>query len=149
MARPYPTDAEILEIREDLIEAGYLSDDKDLQSYAEKALKKVKIDLEDQRGILWLRVWDSANSQYFEGSDGYTRNDDKIVRMISTKAVSMIFRDYAINMNADSQWLTVAEEYENLYMDLLKSAKLTVDTDDSGTIESDEDAQTGQTFMRR
>lgn len=147
MARPYPTDTEVLEIRPDLVD--FLQQEDDIATVTAKALKQVKIDLEDKRGILWNRVWDADNSKYFVGSDDYTRNDDKIVRMISLKAIAMVFRDYAINMGADSQWFQVSAEYGGDYMELLNTAKLDIDADDSGTITVEEDAETGQRFLKR
>lgn len=147
MARPYPTDAEVLELRPDLLE--YLQEGDDIATITEKALKQVKIDLEDQRGVLWLRVWDSDNSKYFVGSDDYTRNDDKIPRMIALKSIAMVFKDYAINMGADSQWWTDAEQFQDDYWKLLTHAKLDIDSDDSGSITIDEDGETGQIFMGR
>jgi hypothetical protein len=147
MARPYPTDAEILEIRPDLIE--FVPEDTDLQAQAVRSLKKVKIDLEDRRGVLWSQVWDSDNSAFWVATDGPTRNDDKIPRMIAVHVVYSIFRDYAIRMNADSEWFAVANEYLTDYDQLLKDAKLDVDSDNSGTIDDSETGQTGQVFMGR
>jgi hypothetical protein len=149
MARPLPTDDEILEIRSDLVDGNFLADGDDLQTAAGKALNKVKIDLEDKRGVLWSQVWDANNSKYFVGADGVTRNDDKIPRMISLKTVRDVFRDYAIQMGADSQWWVVSEEYEKDYQDMLLTAKLDEDLDDSGSISDDETGRTGQVFLRR
>jgi len=147
MARPYPTDAEILEIRPDLLD--YLSSESDLQAEAVRAIKQVKIDLEDQRGVLWSRVFDADTGLYLTSSDGLTRNDEKIPRMIAIYVVYMVFRDYAINMGGESQWFVVANEFLVDYEKLMLHGKLDIDYDDSGAITEDEDAETGQTFMRR
>ena len=146
MARPLPTEQEVLDIRHDLLE--YLADD-DLDTLSTRALAKVKIDLEDQRGVLWSQVWDTTNSKYFVGYDENTRNDDKIPRMIAYLAVSMTFRDYSIQNADEDNWWGLAEYYMEQYEKMMLQAKLDVDSDDDGSISEDEDAQTGQVFMHR
>jgi hypothetical protein len=147
MARPLPTDDEILEIRSDIV--AFLPEGDDLQTAAGKALNKVKIELEDKRGVLWSQVWDADNTKYFVGADGVTRNEDKLPYMIALKTVSRVFRDYAIKMGDDSEWKAVGLVYEDEYEDMLLTAKLDEDLDDSGTISDDETGRTGQVFLRR
>ena len=148
MARPLPTAQEVLDIRHDLLE--YLADD-DLDTLSTRALAKVKIDLEDQRGgsVLWSQVWDADHNKYFVGYAGNTRNDGKIPRMIAYLDVSMTFRDYSIQNAEEDKWWGLAEYYMEQYEKMILTAKLDVDSDDSGTISEDEDARTGQVFLNR
>ena len=147
MASEVPTPDEVKEIRQDIEE--YIIETKTLEdNYIPEALKRVKRFLEDKRGILWVQVWDASGSDYYVGADDVERNRDKIIAAIAHMAVSLVFKDHAID-NRDGQWWDLYVAYRADSEDSLRDAKLDIDLNEDGSIGDSETAVRNQPFVKR
>ena len=143
MPGPQPTTDQILEERADL-ETMADSNKKTLDEYADQALASVKRDLEDERDIKFDMVFDATADEYFVDEDGDARNDDRIKKMITLFIVSLVFKDFSNDVE-NGYWL-IHRAYNDEYMRLMTTAKLDIDRNEDGTVDSQ---TTGQKFMRR
>lgn len=141
-----PKDTEVLLIRGDVSE---FHPGRTLSSFATEALAECKRILEDDRGIVWSRVFDTTEDAYLDNSDETGRNEDRIKNAISNMAISMVFRDYSIRqgLEEDDPWTSLADYHEEKATRRLLDSKLDEDLNDSGTIDPDEEGRSGQTFL--
>jgi len=140
-----PTIEQVLAIRGDLQK--FILPPKTFDDYTTRALGQLKRDLDDKRGILWSRIYTSG--AYLDNTDSTGRNEDRCHHMIGLLAVAYAFEDYALQGAAGSQWWDLYLAYRADYDELLKTAKLDVDADDSGSISSGEENVTGQRFLSK
>lgn len=134
-----PTASEIAALRSNLpFPAGKTAD-----SYIALAFAQLKRDLEDRRGIEWAQVY--VNDAYL--GDG--RNEDRCKHLMSLLTIALTYQDYAIETSTGGNWWELYLAYRADYDEALKTAKLDVDTDGDGAIDTDESARSGQTFLRR
>jgi len=139
-----PTEAELLAVRSDLHDYA-----DDLAEYQNQALAAVKRILEDKRDILWSQVYDTNNDEYFDNEDATGRNEDRIKHAINLMTVALVFRDYAVDATDAGKWWELARAYATDAEEVILSAKLDIDSDESGTIDEGEEGYTGQVFLRR
>lgn len=118
-----------------------------LSAYITLAVSECKRILEDDRQVPWSRVFDTTNDAYLDNSDETGRNEDRIQNAMSNMAIAMVFRDYAVKQDLEESWTLLADYHEEKAKDRLLNGTLDIDTDDSGTIDSDEEGDTGQVFM--
>ncbi len=120
-----------------------------VDSYITEALEECKRILEDDRGVVWATVFNTTDDEYYDNSDSTGRNEDRIQNAISHMTASMVFRDYAIRQDLEENWTMLADYHETKANDRLLKSKLDIDTDESGTIDTGEEGQLGQSFMVR
>lgn len=142
-----PTTTQVLEIRSDIQDR--LSGALTLDDYIDQAFAQAKRDVEDKKGILWSRIYDSTAGAYFDNPDGTGRNDDRLKHAIAILAIAYVFRDYSINTRDDGLWWGLYEAYKADYDNMVDVMVLDVDTDDSGTIDESEESQKPQVFLQR
>ena len=142
-----PTAAELKAIRSDL--DSYTGDGLKLSDHVAEALKYVKRQLEDVRGILWTQVYDSDNAVYYDDEDANGRNDDRLKNAIGNMTAAYVFKDYAVTAGEGSKWWELYLAFRADADNVIKYAKLDVDLDESGDISTGEEAQAGQSFMTR
>jgi GAF domain-containing protein len=138
-----PTDDELLAYRSDL--STYLPAGKTLQNIMATALAEVKRFLEDDRNVLWSRVYDLTNDEYFSDPDDNERNKDRIQKAIMLFTVSILFHDYAVTHGGS--WWELYLAYRSDAENTLRNAKLDIDIDDSGTVDESETAKQSQSFL--
>ena len=138
-----PTEDQLTLVRADL--ADKLPDNTTLEDWLDKALAKVKRDLEDERQTKWAQVYDETNDAYYDNEDSTGRNQDRIQEMIMLCTSMLVFKQYANNRGEDGAWWQMFESYEADYTNLLKSARLDLDIDEDGEV--DEEGRLGQSFF--
>jgi hypothetical protein len=126
----------------------YVADETDLTAYVATALEEVQIYLINNRAIKWSTVYDSDNSIYFVDTDGIANNDRQLKKAISLMAISFIYRDNAQNAT-DAMFWDLYIAYKGEAETLLDVAKLDIDADESGVIDSDEEKTSAQVFFSR
>ena len=142
-----PTEAEVLLIRNDLMDLIASIAGRTLDSYIVDSLAECKRILEDDRGILWTQVYDTTGDAYLDNSDSTGRNEDRIKNAMSHMAAAMVFRDYSIKFEEAESWTMLAEYHEQKAIDRLTKSKLDIDIDESGAIDDDEEMLLGQVFF--
>ena len=142
-----PTAAELKAVRSDLDQ--FVGEGLSLDDQMAQALLYVKRQLEDVRGILWSKVYDSDDDKYFDDADSTGRNRDRLTTAISNMTAAYVFKDYAVTAGDGSRWWELYLAYRADADALIKNAKLDVDRDESGDITDDETGELGQTFTSR
>ena len=141
-----PTEAEVSLIRADLKEL--LPDYRTLADEMAEGLLEVKRVLEDERKVVWSRVYNTADDAYFDNSDSTGRNKDRIQNAISHMTAAIIFQGYSVMNNPEEeQWASLAQYHRDMAKSRLLDSTLDIDSDDSGAIGEGEEGQTGQVFM--
>jgi hypothetical protein len=142
-----PTDEDLLFVRAD-IEDTY-PDNTTIEEWLAQGLAQVKQDLDNERDLLWKQVYDTTNDEYFDGEDETGRNERNIKQMIMFASIYLCFEQFSIRAGEDSEWWRLYLHYENKYMNLLKSARLDIDRDEDGAIDSGEEGELGITFLSK
>ncbi len=141
-----PTKEELLIVRGDLDD---YKGDRTLDSYITDSFAECKRILEDERSVVWSRVFDTDTDAYWDNSDATGRNEDRIKNAISHMAAALIFWDYSVRQELEESWTSLASYHEQKAMDRLLKSTLDIDRDDSGTISTDEEGDSGQVFLVR
>ena len=143
-----PSREDVLLVRNDLRDYADTMG-RTIDSYITEALEECKRILEDDRGVVWFTVFNITDDEYFDNADSTGRNKDRIQNAISHMTASMVFRDYAIRQELDENWTMLAEYHETKASDRLLKSTLDIDTNESGTIDDNEEGQLGQSFLVR
>lgn len=138
-----PTEAEILAERASIND--YLPDGVPLSDFIDKALLYVKRYLRNVRGIEWSTVF--VGTDYLTDSDGNANNQDQLIHAITLTTISLVYKEYSQTVN-ESQWWDLYMAYRDECETLLNQAKLDIDIDESGGIDSLEEKVRTQTFFK-
>lgn len=141
-----PTSKQLLLYRSDLDD--YLPEKRMFVDVMADALLETKRFLEDSRGVLWTQVFNSTTDDYYVDPDGIERNKDRLHKAIILFTISILFKDYSIT-SGDGAWWDLYLAFRADAESTVKTAKLDLDLDESGSIEDSETSQTGQTFLIR
>lgn len=141
-----PTEAAVLLLRADLKSFIDSIERQSLDNFIDLALAQLKRDLEDKKGLEWNKLYDSDSAAYLS-----TRNQDKLQHMIGLLTISLVFRDYGTAREGGvSGWLDLADRFKADYDDALTNARLDIDEDEDGAIDTDtEEMLSSQGFFRK
>jgi hypothetical protein len=140
-----PSEDQLILVRADLDDK--IPENTTVDDWLNKALLRVKRDLEDKRETKWAQVYDLTTDAYFDNADATGRNQDRIQEMIMLCTSMLVFQNYANTRGDDSEWWKFYESYKEEYTTLLMSARLDIDLDEDGDV--DEEGRLGQSFFSK